>query len=203
MGTRGDPRGPAPPTGFVCNRLLLLFPTIFLDFSVVWTASSSFLKTESYFRRVEVGIKLRSYFIPNPTSRVLTSTSDPQLPEVGRPSCVAEVQLRKVGRWKLRAEACGGDQPPQYVSRGEKCLKTRKNESFQGGKPPGRNARGNPWKLVGTCEGPRGAALPSWLVFNRLRCCFRLTPFVIFVAKSKCLAVRSWKLKTNFRRSAV
>ena len=83
------------------------------------------------------------------------------------------------------------DWTPQYFSPAKTCLKTRKNDSFRGGKPPGRNARGNPWGPVRTRGGPR----PLLGLFA--------TGFVVVFVRSKCLTVRSWKLKTNFRRSAV
>ena len=47
------------------------------------------------------------------------------------------------------------DQPSQYFFRAKKCVKTGKNGSFRGGKPPGRNARGNPWGPVRTRGDPR------------------------------------------------
>ena len=95
--------------------------------------------------------------------------------------------------WELEVglEGAISDHPPQYFFHAKKCVKTRKNDSFQGGKPPGRNARGNPWGPVRTRGGPR----PLLGLFA--------TGFVVVFARSKCLAVRSWKLKTNFRRSAV
>ena len=43
----------------------------------------------------------------------------------------------------------------QYIFRAETCEKTRKNSSFRGGKPHGRNACGNPWGPVRTRGGPR------------------------------------------------
>ena len=47
------------------------------------------------------------------------------------------------------------EQPPQYFFRAKMCLKTRRNGDFQGGKPPGSNARGNPWGPARPRGGPR------------------------------------------------
>ena len=46
--------------------------------------------------------------------------------------------------WSALRKECGGDQPPQYFFGAKMRLKTRGNSRFQGGKPPGSNARGNP-----------------------------------------------------------
>ena len=46
------------------------------------------------------------------------------------------------------------DHLSQYFFRAKTCVKMRKNGSFRGGKPPGRNARGNPWGPVRTRGGP-------------------------------------------------
>ena len=70
-----------------------------------------------------------------------------------------EVERRKLDSnfWKFEVglEEASLDQPSQYFFRAKTCRKTRKNGGFQGGKPPGRNARGNPWGPVRTRGGPR------------------------------------------------
>ena len=59
--------------------------------------------------------------------------------------------------WELGVglEGAISDHPPQYFFHAKKCVKTRKNGSFRGGKPPGRNARENPWGPVRTRGDPR------------------------------------------------
>ena len=110
---------------------------------------------------------------------------------------VGEIELLKVGRLKLQTEDCGGDQPPQYFFPAKMCLKTRKNTSFQGGKPPGSNARGNPWGPVRTRGDPR----PLLGLFATAFCVVCNGFFGIF-CRMDCNRVPTsdfWKLDSNFQ----
>ena len=102
---------------------------------------------------LQIGCQIPKFNLPevgswNPISRRRLLESNLWKMEVG-------FELPEVGSSKFWTRQRKSGPPVSILFPRKNVRKNAKNSSFRGGKPPGRNARGNPWGPVRTRGGPR------------------------------------------------